>query len=168
MTYDVEHLFICLFSICVSLMRYLLRSSTHFLIRLFCLKEVQILIMIIMESYLLLILKTAWWVRWEGKTVFLREKTTDQLYGQSFFLSKQRPGFPGGSDCKEFTYNAGDLGSFPGLGRSPERGNGYLFQCSCLEKSMGTEQPGRPQSMGLQKLDMTERLNWTDYEVIGT
>ena len=28
-------------------------------------------------------------------------------------------GFPGGSDGKEPAYNAGDLGSNPGLGRSP-------------------------------------------------
>ena len=29
------------------------------------------------------------------------------------------PGFPGGSDGKESACNAGDLGSNPGLGRSP-------------------------------------------------
>ena len=28
-------------------------------------------------------------------------------------------GFPGGSDYKEPTCNVGDLGSIPGLGRSP-------------------------------------------------
>ena len=39
--------------------------------------------------------------------------------------------FPGGSDC-----NAGDLGSIPGLGRSPGEGNGNPFQYSCLENSM--------------------------------
>ena len=33
-------------------------------------------------------------------------------------------GFPSGSDNKESTYNAGDLGSIPGLGRSPGEGNG--------------------------------------------
>ena len=32
-------------------------------------------------------------------------------------------GFPGGSDGKESTYNAGDLGSIPGFGRSPGEGN---------------------------------------------
>ena len=33
--------------------------------------------------------------------------------------------FPGGSDSKESAYNAGDLSSFPGSGRSPGGGNGY-------------------------------------------
>ena len=31
-------------------------------------------------------------------------------------------GLPGRSDGKEFTYNVGDLGSIPGLGRSLEEG----------------------------------------------
>ena len=33
-------------------------------------------------------------------------------------------GFPGGAYGKESTCNAGDLGSIPGLGRSPEGGHG--------------------------------------------
>ena len=33
--------------------------------------------------------------------------------------------FLSGSDGKESTCNAGDLGSIPGLGRSPEEGKGY-------------------------------------------
>ena len=40
-------------------------------------------------------------------------------------------GFPGGSDSKESAFNAGDLGSKPGLGRSPGGGHGNPFQCSC-------------------------------------
>ena len=32
--------------------------------------------------------------------------------------------FPGGSDGKTSAYNAGDLGSIPGLGRSSGEGNG--------------------------------------------
>ena len=39
------------------------------------------------------------------------------------------------SDGKESAYNAGDLGSVPGLGRSPGEGNGYPLQYSCLENS---------------------------------
>ena len=45
-------------------------------------------------------------------------------------------GFPCGSAGKEFTCNAGDLGSIPGLGRSPGEGKGYPLQCSGLENSM--------------------------------
>ena len=32
--------------------------------------------------------------------------------------------------------NAGDVGSVPGLGRSPGEGNGHSFQYSCLGNSM--------------------------------
>ena len=37
------------------------------------------------------------------------------------------------SDSKESACNAGDLGSIPGLGRSPGEGNGNSLQYSCLE-----------------------------------
>ena len=40
-------------------------------------------------------------------------------------------GSPGGSDCKEFACNTGDVGLIPGLGRSPGEGNGYSLQHSC-------------------------------------
>ena len=42
-------------------------------------------------------------------------------------------GFPGGSDGKESACIVGDLGSNPGLGRSPGEGNGNPLQYSCLE-----------------------------------
>ena len=42
----------------------------------------------------------------------------------------------GDSDSKESTYNAGDPGSIPEWGRSPEEGNGNPPQCSCLENPM--------------------------------
>ena len=45
-------------------------------------------------------------------------------------------GFPGGSAGKESACNAGDLGLFPGLGRSPGEGNGYPLQYFGLENSM--------------------------------
>ena len=60
-------------------------------------------------------------------------------------------GFPGGSDCKESSCNAGDPGSIPGLGKSPGEGNGNPLQFSCLENSW-TEEPGGLESMGLQRL----------------
>ena len=46
-------------------------------------------------------------------------------------------GFPGGSAGKESSCNVGDLGSIPGLGRSPGEGKGYPLQYSGLENSMG-------------------------------
>ena len=45
-------------------------------------------------------------------------------------------GFPCGADGKESAYHAGDAGLIPGLGGSPEGGNGNPLQYSCLEKSM--------------------------------
>ena len=45
-------------------------------------------------------------------------------------------GFLGGSESKESTCNAGDLGSIPGLGRSPGVGHGNPLQYSCLENHM--------------------------------
>ena len=45
-------------------------------------------------------------------------------------------GFPGGLDSKESAYNARDLASIPGLGRSPGVGNGNPLQYACLENSM--------------------------------
>ena len=41
----------------------------------------------------------------------------------------------GGSDGKESSCSAGDLGSIPGLERSPGEGNGYLLQYSGLENA---------------------------------
>ena len=45
-------------------------------------------------------------------------------------------GFPHGSAGKESACNAGDLGSTPGLGRSPGEGNGSPLQYPGLENSI--------------------------------
>ena len=47
--------------------------------------------------------------------------------------------FPGCWDGKESAYIVGDLGSIPGLGRSPGDGNGNPLQYSCLENPMDGE-----------------------------
>ena len=44
--------------------------------------------------------------------------------------------FPGGSDCKVSTYNAGDSSLIPGLGRSSGEENGHPLQYSCLDNPM--------------------------------
>ena len=51
---------------------------------------------------------------------------------------------------KASAYNLGDLGSIPGLGRSPREGNGNPLQIPWMEE------PGRLQPMGLQRV----RHNW--------
>ena len=42
----------------------------------------------------------------------------------------------GGSEVKASAWNAGDLGSIPGSGRSPGEGNGNPLQYLCLENPM--------------------------------
>ena len=61
-------------------------------------------------------------------------------------------GFPCGSAGKESACNAGDLGSIPGLGKSPGEGKGYPVQYSGLENSM--EYP-----WSRKESDTTERLS---------
>ena len=43
------------------------------------------------------------------------------------------------SSMQETACNVGALGSIPGLGRSPGKGNGHPLQYSCLENSMDRE-----------------------------
>ena len=62
---------------------------------------------------------------------------------------------PGGSDGKESARSAGDLGSTPGLGRSPGGGHGNPLQC--LASVPWTEEPGGLWGpWGLKELDMTD------------
>ena len=51
---------------------------------------------------------------------------------------KTNPGsVPGGSDGKESTCSAGELGLIPGLRRTPGEGNGYSLQYSGLYSPWG-------------------------------
>ena len=52
---------------------------------------------------------------------------------------------------KASAYIAGDLGSIPGSGRSPGEGNGNPFS-TLARKITWTEEPGRLQSMGSQRV----------------
>ena len=58
------------------------------------------------------------------------------IQDHNYFFLWANLGFPGGSDGKESICNVGDLGSTPGLGKSPGDGNGYTVQYSGLENSM--------------------------------
>ena len=70
-----------------------------------------------------------------------------------------RKGFPGGSDGKESTYNAGHLGSIPGLGRFPGGGHGNPFQYSCLENPHGQRSLVGYSPWGRKESDRTELLS---------
>ena len=65
-------------------------------------------------------------------------------------------GFPCGPTGKESTCNAGDLGSIPGLGGSPEEGKGYPLQYSGFWPGLfhGLYSP-----WGHEELDTTEQLS---------
>ena len=65
-------------------------------------------------------------------------------------------GFPSGSDSKESACNAEDLGSIPGLGRSPGEVHGNPLQSSYLENPHGHKVPGGLHSMGSHRA----RHNW--------
>ena len=56
--------------------------------------------------------------------------------GKFLLASSDHTGFPCGSAGKESACNAGDLGSIPGLGRSPGEGNSYPLQYFGLENFM--------------------------------
>ena len=68
-------------------------------------------------------------------------------------------GFPGGSDGEESTFNTGDLGFIPGLGRSPGGGHGNPLQYSCLENSHGQRSLVGYSPWGQKESDATELLS---------
>ena len=65
----------------------------------------------------------------------MKHKLESRLPGEISITSGMQ-GFPDSSVGKEFACNAGDLGSIPGLGRSPGEGKGYSLQYSGLENSI--------------------------------
>ena len=83
-----------------------------------------------------------WSDSWVGKICWRRDRPPTPV-----FL-----GFSGGSAGKESIGSAGDLGSVPGLGRSPREGKGYPLWYSGLENFMDCIVHGVAES------DMTEQL----------
>ena len=72
-----------------------------------------------------------------GKTIALTRRTFVGKVMSLLFNMLSRLGFPCGSAGKESACNEGDLGSIPGLGRSPREGKGYPLQYSGLENYIG-------------------------------
>ena len=67
-----------------------------------------------------------------------------------------RMGFAGGSDSKESACSAGDLGSIPGIGRSPGGGHGNPLQYLCLENAHGQRSLAGYSLWGYKESDTTE------------
>ena len=77
----------------------------------------------------------------------------------SIFLGFNIMDFPHGSAGKGSFCNLGDLGSIPGLGRSPGERTGYSLEYAGLENSMDCIVHGLYSPWGRKQLDMTEQLS---------
>ena len=71
---------------------------------------------------------------------------------------------PGGSGGKEFACNVGDLGLISGLGRSLEEGNDSHSSILAW-RIPWTEEPGRLQSMGWQRIG-NEKANFASLHFV--
>ena len=69
----------------------------------------------------------------EGSSLFVAHGNVQPLWKTSLMVSQKTNG---GSEGKPFAYNVGDLGSIPGMGRSPGERNGNPLQYSSLENPM--------------------------------
>ena len=75
------------------------------------------------------------WCCWKRKVCFIEEPSNSGkrwacVQTPALHILLHHESF---SDGKESTCKAGDMGSIPGLGRSPGEGDGYPLQYSCLE-----------------------------------
>ena len=72
---------------------------------------------------------------------------------------KKRKQFPGGSDGEESACNARDLGSIPGLGRSPGGGHGNPLQYSSLGNPHGRRNLAGYSPRSCKESETTEPLS---------
>ena len=93
------------------------------------------------------------------KNLSAMQKTGSISLGEGMLPTPRFTGFPGGSDGKESTRNTGDLGSIPGLGRSPGGGHGHPLQYSCLENPHGQRSLVGYSPWGHKESDLTEGLS---------
>ena len=70
-------------------------------------------------------------------------------------------GFPGDSAVKASAWNVGDLGSIPGLGRSPGEGKGYQLQNPGMENFVDCLVHGGP-----KKSNITEQLSLSVHRAV--
>ena len=93
-----------------------------------------------------------WRRKWQPSPVFLplESQGWGSLVGCHLWAANSQGTSLVDQTVKASAYNLGDLGSIPGLGRSPREGNGNPLQIPWMEE------PGRLQPMGLQRV----RHNW--------
>ena len=72
-------------------------------------------------------------------------------------------GFAGGSDGKESARNVGELGSIPGLNRSPGAGHSNPLQYSCLENPHRQRNLAGYSPWGHKESDTTEQLSMAQH-----
>ena len=98
------------------------------------------------------------------------QETLVQFLGQEDPLRRDRLpfpvflGLPDDSDGKESACNVGDLGSIPGLGRSPGWGHGNPLQYSCLKNPHGLRSLAGYSPWDRKELDKTEWLSTAQHK----
>ena len=77
------------------------------------------------------------WACFQGKpfSIIVIQVYTQAIDAEEDWFYEDLQDFANDSNGEDSACNARDLGSTPGLGRSPGEGNGYSFQYSCLENS---------------------------------
>ena len=99
------------------------------------------------------------WSQKERACIFSRKSVATGFIPDSvsvYTLFNPSLGFPGGSDGKESTCDAGDVGSIPGLGRAPGKGSDNPFQYSCPGESHGQRSLAGYSPWDCKELDVTE------------
>ena len=79
--------------------------------------------------------KGAWWAAVHGVSWSQTDMTEATMHTHTVIYTLLKS-FPGGSDDKESTCNAGDPGLISGSRRSSGKGNGNTLQYSCCENPM--------------------------------
>ena len=83
------------------------------------------------------------------------------IYTHTYIYMYTHLGFPGGSYGKESAYNTGDMGSIPGLGRSPGGGHSNMTTHSSIPAWRIFMDSGHLEgysSWSCKDLDTTEQL----------
>ena len=104
---------------------------------------------------------------WTNKQSLLGTQTLNSWPGYLDWLpTLLSKGLPWLLCGKESAYNTGDtrdVGSIPGLGKSPRRGNGNPLQYSCLENPMGKRNLVGYSPWGCKESDTTEWLSISSF-----